>query len=172
MTLQEWTRTPTAPGAGATPAASAATCGRSPRATRLGVIAEAPAAFADLLAGRDGTGTADGLTWDARTYVWHVADNLRIWAERLSGLAPGERRPVAPYDQDALAAVRHYDGMPLAAALWSLGRSSAEFVGQWSAAPPDAALLHPEAGELGMGPVLRQVAHDTVHHQYDVSRTG
>jgi hypothetical protein len=143
-----------------------------PEGDALGVIAEAPAAFADLLAGRNGTGTADGLTWDARTYVWHVADNLRIWAERLSGLAPGERRPVAPYDQDALAAVRHYDGMPLAAALWSLGRSSAEFVGQWSAAPPDAALLHPEAGELGMGPVLRQVAHDTVHHQYDVSRTG
>ena len=138
----------------------------------LAAVAEAPAAFTDLLDGRDGTGTAPGLTWDARSYVWHVADNLRIWAERLSGLAPGERRPVAPYDQDELAAARHDDGMPLAGALWSLGQSAAEFAAAWSAAPADAVLLHPEAGELGMVPVVRQVAHDTVHHQLDVSRTN
>jgi len=138
----------------------------------LGAVADAPRAFAELLADRDGTGTAEGLTWDARSYVWHVADNLRIWAERLSDLGPGERRAVAPYDQDELAAARRYDGMPLAGALWSLGQSAAQFVAAWSAAPADAALLHPEAGELGMVAVVRQVAHDTVHHQLDVSRTN
>lgn len=134
-------------------------------------IADAPGAFADLLTGRDGTAIADGLTWDARSYVWHVADNLRIWAERLADLAPGERRPVASYDQDELAAARRYERMPLASALWSLGQSSAQFTAVWATVPSEVVLVHPEAGDLPVGQALRQVAHDTVHHQFDVSRS-
>jgi len=140
-------------------------------ADALAAIAGAPRAFADLLDGRDGTGRPDDLVWDARSYVWHVADNLRVWAERLSGLRPGERRPVAAYDQDKLAAARRYDRMPLAGGLWSLGQSSSQFVAAWSAAPSTAVLVHPEAGELGMVAVVRQVAHDTVHHRFDVERS-
>ena len=49
------------------------------------------------------------LAWPAVAYVCHVSDNLRIWAERLAGLAAGDTHPVPPYDQDLLARARSYD---------------------------------------------------------------
>ncbi len=136
-----------------------------------GVIAGAPGRFGALLAGRDGTGRAPGLAWDAREYVWHVADNLRIWEERLSALTPGATLPVAPYDQDRLAEARGYGRMPLTSARWSLGQSSAQWTALWPSVPGDGRLLHPESGVMEVGQVLRQVAHDTFHHQHDVERS-
>jgi hypothetical protein len=140
-------------------------------ADALALIARAPQRFTVLLAGGDGTGRAAGLTWDAREYVAHVADNLRIWGERLSALTPGAILPIAPYDQDALAAVRAYRQLPVASVLWSVGQSAAAFVELWPIVPADARLDHPESGEMDPVQVLVQVAHDTAHHLVDVERS-
>jgi hypothetical protein len=143
----------------------------------LSVIADAPREFGRLLSGRQGTERAADLSWDAREYVWHVSDNLRVWAERLVALAdldPGTRSPtlaVAPYDQDRLAEVRGYRHMPLSSALWALGQSSSQWAEVWPTVPPDGRLHHPESGVMEVGDVLRQVAHDTHHHQVDVERS-
>jgi hypothetical protein len=140
-------------------------------ADALALIAGAPERFAALLAGGDGTGRAPDLTWDAREYVAHVADNLRIWAERLSALTPGATLPIAPYDQDALAAARAYRQLPVAAVLWSVGQSAATFVALWPTVPTDARLDHPESGMMDRDRVVVQVAHDTTHHLVDVERS-
>jgi hypothetical protein len=140
-------------------------------ADALAVIATAPDRFAGRLAGRDGTGRSPDLDWDAREYVWHVADNLRIWAERLSALTPGGTLDVVPYDQDDLAGVRGYRNMPLVAALWSVGRSAAIWGALWPTVPPDGRLLHPESGAMDRRQVLVQVTHDTAHHLVDVERS-
>ena len=45
--------------------------------------------------------------------MFHVADNLRIFAERLEGVFAGAPTTLAAYDQDELAAARNYDAMSL-----------------------------------------------------------
>jgi len=138
------------------------------------VVAAAPDVFDALLAGHSGTERHPALGWSAGAYVCHVADNLRIWAERLAALAgapPGGALPVAPYDQDALARVRRYEEIAVAGALWSLRRAAAD----WhravaSAGRADVTMVHPERGVLGRSDVVRTNAHDTAHHVHDVRR--
>jgi hypothetical protein len=137
----------------------------------LAVIAGSPRRFAALLGDGDGTGRNPDLVWDAREYVAHVADNLRIWAERLSALTPGVTLPIAPYDQDVLAAARGYRQLPAASVLWSVGQSAEAFVDLWGTVPSDARLDHPESGTMDRDQVLVQVAHDTAHHLFDVERS-
>ena len=55
----------------------------------LALVAAVPDRYAALLAGADGHERHPDLSWSAVAYVCHVADNLRIWAERLAGLALG-----------------------------------------------------------------------------------
>jgi len=137
----------------------------------LSLVAGTPAAMAELLAGGHGSQRHPELAWSAVAYVAHVADNLRIWAERLAGLAAGDRGPVAPYDQDDLAAARHYDEISVAGALWSLERA----VGDWTSAVglADGAgiiLIHPQRGQNSLLDVVRTNAHDAWHHYADVRR--
>jgi hypothetical protein len=66
----------------------------------------APSELATLLADFDGSQRHPDLEWPVVAYVCHISDNLRIWAERLAGLALGERRPVGRYDPDLLARAR------------------------------------------------------------------
>jgi uncharacterized damage-inducible protein DinB len=135
------------------------------------LVAGTPAVMADLLAGTDGAQRHGELAWSAAAYVAHVADNLRIWAERLAGLAAGDRGPVAPYDQDQLAAARHYQEISGAGALWSLDRAVADWLS--AVAQADAAgitLVHPHRGQNTVLDVVRTNAHDAVHHCADVGR--
>lgn len=48
----------------------------------------------------EGTGRDPALEWDARSYVCHVVDNLRIWAERLAAAIGVPEQPVGTYDAD------------------------------------------------------------------------
>src|SRR3954465_11087757 len=48
-----------------------------------------PDEFDAILAGCSGDETAADTTWSAKAYVFHVADNLRIFAERLQGVFAG-----------------------------------------------------------------------------------
>lgn len=93
------------------------------------ITAGVPARFREAVGRSDGTSVGAGLTWSVTAYVCHVADNLRISAERLVGVARGGRPQVAAYDQENLAEVRHYDAVAIDGALWSLDRA----VGDWLA---------------------------------------
>jgi methionyl-tRNA formyltransferase len=48
------------------------------------------AAYGEVLAGATGSEQLPELAWSVGAYVCHVADNLRIWTERLMGVALAE----------------------------------------------------------------------------------
>ena len=137
--------------------------------TYIGAI---PDRFSERLADADGTERHPDLSWSVGSYVCHVADNVRIWAERLAGSAAGTT-VVAPYDQNLLARARSYADVPLQAALWSLGRSS----GDWRAAvtlmPPEKeiVIVHRQRGDMHLEDVARGIAHDAFHYAWDIRRS-
>jgi hypothetical protein len=130
-----------------------------------------PDRFDALLRGRTGEEVPPGATWSAKAYVFHVGDNLRIFAERLEGVFAGAPVTLAAYDQDALAAARDYEAMSLESALWSLRGA----VATWCSATRQAltrptTYLHAERGELTAAEIARGPGHDALHHYWDVSR--
>lgn len=74
-------------------------------------VRQAPRVYAAVLSGASGSERSGAGAWTTAGYVCHVADNLRIWAERLAGATAGAGSAVAGYDQDALAGVRRYDAV-------------------------------------------------------------
>jgi hypothetical protein len=134
------------------------------------VVDHISSTLATALAGSDGTQRAVDLDWDARAYVCHVVDNLRIWAERLASATNGSPQPIGTYDAELLAAGRNYR-LPLTGALWSL----ADAIATWDRAVARArrgnlTLLHPQRGTLGLIDVASANAHDAYHHVWDVRR--
>ncbi len=134
-------------------------------------LAGGPARYSSLLAGTDGSQRHPALKWSAKAYVFHVADNLRIWTERLAGALAGASRTVAPYDDNLLADARNYEEMPIQAALWSLTKA----VEDWGhvvtrARDADVQLSHPERGTLTVREVAVSNVHDAVHHEWDITR--
>jgi hypothetical protein len=142
----------------------------------IAAVEELPAKFDALLAGRTGDERAPGAhpgrpVWSAKAYVFHVADNLRIFAERLEGVFAGAPTTLAAYDQDELAAARNYEAMSLPSALWSV-RSA---VGTWAPAARESLVRpftyqHAERGELNAAEITRGPGHDALHHHMDVTR--
>jgi hypothetical protein len=137
----------------------------------IAAVEALPNRFDALLDGRTGTELAPGATWSAKAYVFHVADNLRIFAERLEGVFAGAPTTLAAYDQDQLAAARDYEAMSLQSALWSVRTATTS----WAAAARESltrptTYLHAERGELTAAEITRGPAHDAVHHLWDVRR--
>ena len=137
----------------------------------LAYLARIPEEYLALLADARGTERHPDLSWSVGAYVCHVADNLRIWAERLAGSAVGAKT-VAPYDENLLAAARSYSDVPVAGALWSIGRAR----GDWQAAvardsPKGVVVVHRERGEMLLEDIARAVAHDAFHHAWDIRRS-
>lgn len=123
-------------------------------------------------AGSGGTTRSPAHSWDARAYVCHVGDNLRIWAERLVAAVEVPNLAVGAYDADLLATARNYSAIPLRGALWSLERA----IDAWLSAVEvawrsDIVLLHPERGSLYLADVMSTNAHDAHHHVFDVRRS-
>jgi hypothetical protein len=140
-------------------------------ASARAVVSAGPACFQALLGDNDALHRHPALRWSAKAYVFHVADNLSIWAERLAAAATGSTHPVAPYDDNLLAEARAYEQMPLGAAHWSLGQA----VRRWRdavdlALAANVSLRHPERGRLTVEEVVLGNAHDVAHHQWDVRR--
>ncbi len=135
-----------------------------------------PDRFAALLDGRTGDERATGAhpgqpSWSAKAYVFHVADNLRIFAERLEGVFAGAPDTLAAYDQDQLAEARDYEAMSVQSALWSVR----DAVATWAAAARESltrpnTYLHAERGQLTAAEITRGPGHDAVHHCWDVTR--
>jgi DinB superfamily len=138
----------------------------------LAHISNIPSVYHALLADRSGRERHPGLGWSVAEYVSHVADNLRIWAERLMGVVEGGPPLVGHYDENELAHARHYREIPLPAALWSLTRSVDDWLTAVEAsADSGVVLVHPERGELTRSDVVLANAHDALHHQRDIERT-
>ena len=143
---------------------------QSPEAAIVAVEA-LPDRFAAQLAGCAGDERGPGATWSAKAYVFHVADNLRIFAERLEGVAAGGSTAIAAYDQDQLAAARDYEAMSLPSAFWSLRTATVAWAQASRAAVARATTYqHAERGELTAAEIVRGPAHDALHHFWDVRR--
>jgi hypothetical protein len=137
------------------------------------MVSDAPAHFTSILAGQDGHKAHPILEWNATAYVVHVADVLRIWADRIAAVALGASDPVVPYNEATLGDVRGYVRLPLKGALWSLSRA----VGDWQAAERLAesavvTLAHPEQGPLPLDEVRKIMAHEIKHHAVDLMLIG
>jgi hypothetical protein len=128
--------------------------------------------YADLLRGATGGEQHPDLSWSSAAYVSHVGDNLRIWTERLRGVALGAPRRVGSYDESELARARNYDAIPLQAALWSLQLSVSEWLKAVDDTPGSGTvLLHPERGAMDLRDVVVANIHDARHHLWDIERT-
>jgi hypothetical protein len=142
-----------------------------PPEAAVAAVEQLPDRFDAVLAGRTGAEQAPDAGWSVKAYVFHVADNLRIFAERLEGVFAGAPATLAAYDQDELAAARNYEAMSLQSALWSVRTA----VAAWSAAARESlarsdTYQHAERGELTPGEITRAPAHDALHHYVDVTR--
>lgn len=138
----------------------------------LALVAGLPSEYRRLLDGGDGVCRHPDLGWTAASYVCHVADNLRNWAERLAGAALADVLDVAGYDADALGAARQYNAIPAEPALWTLGNA----VRDWQTAVVlargrEVVLRHATRGDLHVDDVVATNAHDAYHHGWDIRRT-
>jgi hypothetical protein len=142
------------------------------REAAVSVVVAIPDSLTELLSGKTGDERHRDLAWPVSAYVCHVGDNLRIWAERLAGVAQGGPREIGGYDENMLATARNYERIPLAAALWSVRRAVADWrEAIQQASRMDVVLVHPERGELSVLDVVRSNAHDSTHHQWDIRRS-
>lgn len=136
------------------------------------LVSRLPSTYARLLDGASGREQHPELDWSVSAYVCHVGDNLRIWAERLAGIAAGASPVVGGYDENALGRARGYPTIPLQAAQWSLTRS----VAGWQHAigrtrRTGIVLVHPDRGEQSLSDVVLTNAHDGFHHHWDIERS-
>jgi GrpB-like predicted nucleotidyltransferase (UPF0157 family)/SAM-dependent methyltransferase len=138
----------------------------------VAVVAEIAGRYERLLEGLDGTQQHPANDWSARAYVCHVADNLRIWSERLVGAALDTVVHVAAYDESALGRIRSYGAVSTKAALWALEHAARDWTEAVDhAVAVHAVLVHPDGGELSVLDVVRGNAHDAVHHGWDIERS-
>lgn len=136
------------------------------------IMADVPARFRGVVGSANGTSVGAGLTWSVTAYVCHVADNLRISAERLVGVARGGSPQIAAYDQDVLAVVRGYDAVAIQGALWSLERAVADWLASVDIARASNVVFdHPERGRYSWIDVSSSNLHDALHHEFDIRRT-
>lgn len=136
-----------------------------------GMIDESPGRVAALLEGRDGSESVPELEWNARAYVAHMADNLRIWSERLAAVVLDPSALVTPYEEGDLARARGYQSLPLQGVLWSLGRALEDWrVAEALAGSGSIVLRHPEQGRLELHEVRCVLAHEANHHTLDIER--
>lgn len=141
-------------------------------AVMVETVQHTPDKIASTLAGTDGTARQPHLAWDSRSYVCHIVDNLRIWAERIAAATEASTQPVGIYDADLLAHARNYTAVPLSGALWSLRDAVATWSSAVSAASrSETELVHPERGLLGLADVVATNAHDAYHHVQDIRRS-
>jgi hypothetical protein len=134
-------------------------------------MALVPASFATVVSSASGNERHPDLAWSVADYVSHVADNLRIWAERLMGVVLGASPVVGGYDESELAQARNYAAIPLAAALWSLRVATAEWLkAVESSNCVGTVLIHPQRGEMDLTAVALANAHDALHHRWDIER--
>lgn len=134
------------------------------------IVSEAPTRYASLLGDWDPRRVTPAGTWSPTAYVWHVVDVLRSWSERLRALYEDPETAFVSFDQDRLADVRGYDRLPLAGALWSLGRAAEDIRAAASDLDHRTGFTHPDWGPGEVEDGLRWLAHEVTHHEVDIAR--
>ena len=139
--------------------------------TTIALMRGLPDSIDQLVSGATGAEQLPDLAWNVSAYISHIADNTRIWAERLIAVARGADPHVVPYDPDLLAESRHYNRVALAGATWAFRIA----VDGWLAAvgeaePAGVVMLHSERGAMELFDVVASNAHDACHHYWDVTR--
>jgi hypothetical protein len=137
----------------------------------IDTVLELPVAFRQVVGRREDSPRHPDLTWSAKAYVCHVADNLRIWAERLEAHVNGDTAPVVPYDENLLAAARKYELISWPVTWAALDASVSAWVRTAQHARRAAVTLrHPDRGLLTTDDVISTNCHDACHHLWDVRR--
>ncbi|MCZ3386824.1 MAG: hypothetical protein LH630_07620 [Actinomycetia bacterium] len=132
-------------------------------------VSDSPERYRILLHDHSGRERLPELSWSAKGYVFHVADNLRIWAERLTAASAGATDPITEYDDNLLARARAYEQLPIGAAIWSLHKAVDCWKESVVVADETAVVLnHPRRGALSVLDVVRSNCHDVVHHEWDI----
>ena len=143
----------------------------TPDAELLAELGDLAAAYRTTLGVLPGTAVHPELGWCASAYVLHVADNLRMHAERMAGTARGAVYVFEGADQDELATVRGYASIPLECALWSLQAVLPTYLEAFEEARASRVTLpHESRGDQLASDVLRGNAHDAHHHGRDLAR--
>ena len=136
------------------------------------VISSTPHRYQTLIGARmeEARTSAGGASWSPSAYVWHCADALGIWAERLKAFADDPSSPFVGFDHEDLAEVRGYLQLSPVAGLWALERRVADWDEALSAHDPSAQLKHPDFGPWTIEGVVRWMAHECRHHEMDIER--
>jgi hypothetical protein len=108
--------------------------------------------------------------WSPRMYLWHVVDVLRLGTERLWQLRVAPSAPMAPWDENALAAARNYSALSTELGLHALGVAASEWIAARAQAPREAFGIHPQRGRLDALVIARSNAHEVHHHELDIRR--
>lgn len=137
----------------------------------VSLVQRLPATYAARLVGATGKESCPDLGWSVSAYVSHVADNLRIWSERLAGARLSGESQVTAYDNDLLGVARRYDEINLRAALWSFDCAVREWTESLRMAlNTHTELQHSDRGRQSAEDVARNNAHDANHHLWDIER--
>ncbi len=136
-----------------------------------GEMSDVPAKYRSILTGLTGKARHPDLTWNASSYVLHVADNLRMHGERMAGAARSGPYLFEQPSQDELAELRLYAAIPLESALWSLDVVVPSYLAIFDEARrADVDLPHRVRGVQKAADVLRGNLHDSLHHAWDLQR--
>jgi hypothetical protein len=162
----------------ASPAPASRTCGEcgfswaTSTQDAISLVSAAPHRFRAALGGCSErlTRTPTVLPWAAVSYLWHLADVVRISAERLWALGHDPQAPVIAYDPDQLADARHYAQQSTIAGLWALERSTGDWLAAAATVHADDSYNHPEFGQLTVADVTRMIGHEVEHHAWDIQR--
>jgi len=136
------------------------------------VLAGVPELMQSAIGDTDGLQHLPELGWTAKAYALHVADNLRLWAERVYALATGPDQTFGRYDENALAVARVYDTVPLTGVWWSLSASVRDWTIAMDAGEAAGVTIeHPALGHLAMIDIVQANVHDARHHAWDIERS-
>lgn len=136
----------------------------------LQLVRTASDRFTGLLRGHDATVVRVQQVWSPSAYVWHVADLVRAWSERLHSLGADPAAAWAGFDPDELARARRYAALPQATGPWALARSADALLLSLEPLDLDGGFVHPEWGHGTVADALRWLGHEVRHHDLDVRR--
>jgi hypothetical protein len=103
--------------------------------------------------------------WSAAEYCWHLADAIRIGAERTWTAINAPDQRLVCFDQDGLAQARHYDELDPETALWSLARAVGDLDHALRPSYQPRLIAAPSESVSG---IVRRLAHEVVHHVEDI----
>ena len=108
--------------------------------------------------------------WSPNEYLWHLADLFRLSAEWMHDIRALDHPTHYAIDTDALTALRGYNRLPVETGLWSLEQSCRLFIEEAAVTDPARICHYHDWQDVTAGQVVGFLAHEAVHHLFDVQR--